>query len=265
MAMSTTRWLLCFAALGLAAITWRMTLARPPAEDDPKVGTAPPARAPEPEPRAPRTAERTEALPDAPSVPEPEPSAVSPEDASPEAERSALARELERMSATFLTTRPAVAELLERVGALAADAILDPASVSVAHDPEGALLSARGEWTVGDVRGAFRVDADGYDVRLSTPCDEPPWARAEVHFSFQVEDGRVRACHAIVQFQPRVEGGGEGLAGWTVSVEPTTGATAQPITSLDDTGWLPAQEFPWLTDASGFDAWLQWVAPHAAR
>jgi len=262
--MSTTRWLLCLAALGLAAITWRLTLTRPAVDAGPQVVAAPPARGPDPVPRVPtRAGERTEVPVAVPPAPEPDPEPLS---ASPEAERSALARELERLSATFLTTRPAVAELLERFGALAADAVVDPASVQVAHDPEGVLLSARGEWTIGDVRGAFRVDADGYDVRLSTPCDEPPWARAEVHFSFQVEDGRARARHAIVQFQPRVEGGGEGLAGWSVSVDPTAGATARPITSdADDSGWLPAQEFPWLTDASGFDAWMQRVAPHAAR
>ena len=112
--MSTTRWLLCVGALGVAAITWRLTLARPPVEVDQEIAVAPAAPVPEPEPRTPtRTGERTEPLAAAPA-PEPEPPAPSAE---PEVERSALARELERMSATFLTTRPAVAELLERAGA----------------------------------------------------------------------------------------------------------------------------------------------------
>src|SRR5262245_37986971 len=103
--MSTKRWLLCIAALGLASITWYLTRSRPEPDAGPKVGAAVPVSLPEPAPRASeRPAERTEVLADAPSVPEPEPTAPAE---SPDPERSALARELERVSATFLTTRPA--------------------------------------------------------------------------------------------------------------------------------------------------------------
>lgn len=224
------------------------------------------------------SAQRAEVVvPDAP-----QPAALEPRLAqtaeSPPVPRSPFARDLDAVAASFLTASPRVTDLLDLVEKLAAGAVVAPDSVTIQRDEEGELLSARGAFAIGDVRGTFHVDRDGYRVLIRSAVGDASWSQRDIQISFEEDESGPRGCHALVQFHPGTDAndagaGDEKLVGWSVGASPGLGANARPLTlgltqgewRIRDSSRLQVQEFPWLSDIEGFRSWLERLKPCLAN
>jgi hypothetical protein len=194
--------------------------------------------------------------------------------AAPTAVRSPLAHDLEDVAASFVTELPRVTDLLDLVEHLASLAVVDEQGMTVERAPDGRVTSARGALSIGDLRGSFQIDPDGYLVEFHAELGGGPWSTRAIQIAFQEGASGARGCHATVQFNPAhgVEPSplGELLLGWSVGTG-ERGTLARPLTTtlVGDTWQIGsseagAQEFPWATSyAGGFDAWLRLLRPYA--
>src|SRR5262245_26675435 len=271
--------LLALPLLAAVALGWRALSGSPVAP------ASPPALAPVEEPQPPsippatggeRTAVLAEPGEAAPAASPPAlPSAPAPAPAG-----SPLARELDRIAASFLTEAPAVGALLDLVELTAARAVVPPESVTIQRTSTGDLLSARGSLAIGDVRGSFRIDQDSFGIEFAAGTDDPRWSRRVLHITFQADGEGPRACHAIVQFEP-ASGGAllgeplperEALIGWSVGTSLEGGTVARPLTlhavegawTVGDSEDVAPQELPWVSGMHGFEAWLRLLEPWLA-
>lgn len=240
---------------------------------------------PDPAPASPAEAPRGGAelvhpeKPAEPGIDPPEEDAPQP--SRPADEGSPLERALADVTGSFLTSQPRVADLLDLSHELAASSSVDPESVQVERDEEGALRFARGTLLVGDMKGTFLFEEGLYIVRFSGAASDLPWGQRDLQITLSESQSQATSCQASVQFHPREEelasrhlgAGEEKLAGWGVSVSPETGALARPMTvSASGDAWqigsgrgVEALELPWISGTTSFEAWLRLLRPYTER
>lgn len=259
------------------AVAWRFLGARPGPADE---RTRPDATV-----RAPRKGDSHAgqdplAVPRVPAVSSGEPSQAAPPPSGSADPGSPLAQSLARVTESFLTTDPRVAELLALSQDLAAGASVDPESVQVQRDEEGQLRFSRGTLLVGDLRGTFLIEEGVYVVRFSTP-GEAQWGQRDLQLTFQDGLSQAAGCQATVQFHPRtdepasrhVAPGEAKVVGWGLAISPETGSVAQPlVVGASGDAWQieagreqDALQLPWISGTASFDAWLRLLRPYAER
>jgi len=276
------RWISGLLVLASGAIAWCAFGAN--REDDSARGvqhTTAAGREPEPRPSdSPVIGQRTEVLVHhEASPPADEPQAEVAGEAMP-VRRSPLAMDLDNVAASFLTAQPRVTDLLDLVEQMASQAVVEPDSVTIQRSQAGELLSARGALAIGDLRGTFQIDPDGYRIMIRSGTGDAPWSQRDIHINFEESDSRPRGCHALVQFHPgpvepssgALVADDEKLVGWSVGTSLVAGTQARPLTlsmaegewRISDSERLQAQEFPWVSETEGFTAWLRLLEPYAS-
>jgi len=193
---------------------------------------------------------------------------------------SALARDLDSIAESFLTPEPRVADLLGLCQEMASRAVVDPESLRIERDEEGAPRFANGVLEVGDLHGTFLIEEGTYHLRFSSEDAQLPWGGRDLQITFG-EDSQATGCLVTVQFHPRTGEAAsrhlapdeERLVGWGVSVSPVTGALARPLTVRaegdawqigEGVGWREL-ELPWISGTRSFDAWLRLLLSHSGR
>lgn len=192
--------------------------------------------------------------------------------------RSALARQLDAVGATFLGEDPHVAELLELVGALASAAVVDPESLQVLRDDDGVPKVARGSLSVADLSATFVIEEGIFRIQFPAAEGQAPWFRRDLQISFGEASGNAAGCRAVLQFQPdpaesaaaHLRPDEERLVGWMLSVSSDTGAEIRPMSvtaggdewQIGSRRGTEARELPWISNTASFDAWLRVLQPH---
>lgn len=263
--------------LAALVVVWRFLALRAQREAPaPAPGMAPAGAPSEGVPRGTQVLES----PRQPVVPSSEPRPeVDPRPSGSADSGSRLARELEEVMGSFLTSQPRVADLLGLSHDLAAQARVDPESVQVERDGDGGLRFARGTLLAEELRGTFLIEEGLFLVRFSTTAGDAPWGQCDLQITFG--EPLSASGQVSVQFHSRTGEPAslhlgpeqERLVGWGVSVSPETGAQARPTTvSASGDAWqigsgrgFEALELPWITGTASFEAWLRLLQPYTER
>jgi hypothetical protein len=206
---------------------------------------------------------------------EPSPAPVAASTGEPQAAPVA-ARELDPVTASFLTAQPNLPGLLEMVRTLSVGATVDTESVK----PSGGGVVGRLVLADAAIEATFRIEKGRFQVDIKNPAGKlpSPFMQGNLYLSFVERDGNASDAGATVQFHPDTRRSSaeflgekeERYVGWNVDIG-REGARALPIAMRrQDTAWVVGHsetlapiDDRYVQDTTPFNPWLRLLAPHA--